>query len=155
MNKEREIKFKVWDNGWDCYLKDNYAILPDGRIIFITRTHQNYDYVDIVGYPEHSLSDNDRFIVLEYTGFKDKNNKEIYDGDIILSSKGNKWKIEWESDIKMSPAWRAISIGETKDAKRYYGVFSHGVSSCKYLNQMGFKKAEVIGNIYENPDLIK
>lgn len=72
--------------------------------------------------------------ILRYTGFKDKNNKEIYEGDILRNkinswSKGNKYK----------------TIKYTKN-KNYTGF---NISS-RYNN----KRWEIIGNIYENPKLL-
>lgn len=69
-------------------------------------------------------------IWMQYTGLKDKNGKEIYEGDIIL---GNA-TVTWKEDI----TGFGITTGK-------YGLIN-------YKNHSDFK---VIGNIYENPELIK
>lgn len=81
--------------------------------------------------------------IMQFTGLLDKNGKEIYEGDIVeaINDKG------WEKEIHMSGikpvVWNkkesCFSMGEQK-IPMYWG---------------GFKSLEVIGNIYENPELIK
>jgi uncharacterized phage protein (TIGR01671 family) len=80
----------------------------------------------------------------QYTGLKDKNGKEIYEGDII----------EYDTDFMGKP---------DNDELRYQVTFSNGsfvLASLDtgyddyrvvYLHNLGFS---VIGNIYENPELV-
>jgi len=64
-------------------------------------------------------------ILLFFTGLKDRNGKEIYEGDVICN-------------MRYSPQEQIVKWGEGK----YEGIWN-------------YKEAEVIGNIYENPELIK
>ena len=71
-----------------------------------------------------------------YTGLKDKNGKEIYEGDIIKSERVWIRRIDW-----LGAGLWAVDVGGTgKDVE---------------LTHNSTKNFEVIGNIYENPQLLK
>lgn len=86
--------------------------------------------------------------MMQYTGVKDKNGKEIYEGDVVKSE--NHYKAPCEIKVgfiaydkelaryslKSNDSWFASSISESDDR----------VSKIKY---------EIIGNIHENPELLK
>jgi uncharacterized phage protein (TIGR01671 family) len=76
-----------------------------------------------------------KHVVMQYTGFRDKNGKEIYEGDVIqfLSHKGD---VYWDESGLWAAHWN-----EQKYNERLF-VFNQ-------------KKFEVIGNIYENPELLR
>lgn len=83
--------------------------------------------------------------VMQFTGLHDKNGKEIYDGDILQ----RKWR--WETDWTKNPENREMIVVE-------YGVYNCGECGYVYGYDIGDEKAEeyeVIGNIYENPELLK
>ena len=62
----REIKFRAWDNKQNKMRNDGFSIYYDGSIQFAD-----------------SIESKD-FILMQYTGLKDKNGKEIYEGDILI-----------------------------------------------------------------------
>lgn len=131
----REIKFRAWDkknNKMYTGITLYSHILEDQGVGF----EANED--DWWNYPEA------KYIVwMQYTGFKDKNNKEIYEGDILRNTtiKPQLVQVVWSSDI--------------------IGVFGGGFKVEKLQNEPDWmwrydiEKLEVIGNIYENPELIK
>lgn len=88
---------------------------------------------DFVDYPGYEL--------MQHTGLTDKNNNPIYEGDIIIDTQKQKYEIIFDEnharyDLKV--------CGENK------------LSQTSYFTQIYEKKhIEVIGNIFEHPELLK
>ena len=93
-------------------------------------------------YPEKDYGDDIEF--LEFTGLKDKNGIEIYEGYIVapytrLAGKNDK-KYACLLPVEYEPMWGAFVLNHV-DIKHLY-----------LLNE--FQALEIIGNIYENPELL-
>lgn len=127
----REIKFRAWDKQFQIITKvlpDGYKFTFDGKVILLD--HKGKE-----------IRESEDFILMQYTGFKDKNGKEIYEGDILeCSLDGTIYPIVWEEEY-----FRFRIKGTPKG-------FSHqqAFSSAAQIE----RTAEVIGNIYENPELL-
>jgi uncharacterized phage protein (TIGR01671 family) len=123
----REIKFKIYDkNDTNCIIGPfNWNKLP--QFLF----------------PEN-------FTVLQYTGLKDKNGKEVYEGDIV----------RWGMSHDLKNAFPKLRFVEFCERQLIYKVVEVGdlPSSLDYLyeaKQPSTRWCEVIGNIFENPELLK
>ena len=115
----REIKFRVWN-------KTQKVMGTVEKINFVTGYVVNDSFV--------SESEDEEIILMQYTGLKDKNGKEIYEGDIVENNY-IKWVIDWyEGGVYLK------QIGKEYNTWWIGGEYEH---------------SEVIGNVYENPELIK
>ncbi len=81
----------------------------------------------------------------QYTGIKDKNGTEIYEGDIVLV------KAEGYESIISEVTWGGIEY-PAFDLPNYDGDTMNGFSSIYHSEPK--ETIEVIGNIYENPELL-
>lgn len=94
------------------------------------------------------LGKNDNYEILSCTGLKDKNGKLIYEGDIL---KGKK-------DMICSPhSSRMVDkVGVVEILQNMFVASCRDVkNNCTLFCQNDWVKTEVIGNIYENPELIE
>jgi uncharacterized phage protein (TIGR01671 family) len=137
----RPIKFRVWDTKHKKFL---IGIPPMEYML----DHDEWSHRDIEEDPCVYLNNvfskdfNGRLIFQQYTGLTDKNKKEIYEGDIVKFSR----LFEKERQIK-----------ELKSFVRFHnGQFGFDLIG---FNDMFFTLSdecgiEVIGNIFEHPELL-
>lgn len=81
----------------------------------------------------------DNIVLMQYTGYKDMNNREIYEGDIVCFNE-KLYEVRW-----MCSGFYISYIVPNDD---YYLNYCLSVANNE-------EDMEVIGNIYENPDLLK
>ncbi len=124
----REIKFRAWHKDLKKMFKIGQITLEKGTWNFEPNDR------DFIGM---SIPYQPSFVLMQYTGLHDKNGKEIYEGDIVKIT-GSK-----EIDIgKVIYEYNGFTVDVT-NMDRYYGRV--------HLLE---KFTEVIGNIYENPELL-
>lgn len=87
--------------------------------------------------------DRDYLEFMQYTGLKDKNGKEIYEGDIIEGGYLNPLTEEFASKKYIVEFRKASFVGK---------LIGHSPYGDTWLN---FIQGEVIGNVYENIELME
>ena len=110
----RAIKFRVWDKTLN--------------MIHCWSAIENH-------FTFEELLDTNFFEAMQYTGLKDKNGVEIYEGD-ILSYFGFEYEVTFEES----------AFGWSEDGQ-FYAFAEMAIDE--------IEKTKIIGNIYENPELVK
>lgn len=125
----REIKFRAWDKALKSWT--NYSI-DDDLLMFYDKHAECWE----------TDQEGERFILCQYTGLKDNEDREIYEGDIVKAISFARWI----GVVKYSDENQAFIFDDLD--KKYRG------KSTVFMNQFddGFG---ILGNIYENPELLK
>lgn len=152
----RQIKFRTWDKqrkGWvreddsSLHCQSNWFICPlTGKVVDVVALPDNeycIDY-DLEYYMEGiKIIKESRFVIQQYTGLKDKNGKEVYEGDIVAEKHDGG---EGEANIGKI-FFAAGSFIIDGDGPLYDHTFS--------LTPDILEDYLVVGNMLENPELIK
>ena len=137
----KEIKFRVYLD--KMYYQNEYVEYDTNLagIDFLNKTvtfaaytdGEEVDNLEKYSFDENNILYEKNLKIMQYTGLKDKNNKEIYEGDIVFESSGKEYfKVVFEDG-----SFRL-------ESEEYSLLLKNYVHIC-----------EVVGNIYENSELIK
>ncbi len=127
----REIKFRVWD-GINKKMYEVSELNTNLQQVTCWDDNDNKLFFYFAG----ARQDCD---LMQFTGLKDKNGKEIYEGD-IFSFEGRSYQVYFD---EARGSWSAINRKEGTDYKYQQN-----------LTKMRAKRFEIIGNIYQNPELL-
>ena len=121
----REIKFRAWDEKHKLMVwnpRFDVTAHPDGSVDYRAGTKT----------------------LMQYTGLKDKNGKEIYEGDVVKTHPGTDKRIKFLDTVE-------------KIEFREGSFIVQGITILGQWNELSkeIHRIEIIGNIYENPELIR
>ena len=117
----RELKFRAWDNTKKEWTLNIMECVSSSRgDIWIEPALKSHDV-----------------IIEQYTGLKDKNGKEVYEGDIVRDLGSN----------------HEVKFCEMRDTDCSYFYQGWGFDDSSLYEEHDF--VEVIGNIHENPELLE
>jgi uncharacterized phage protein (TIGR01671 family) len=128
----RPIKFRFWGDFGDF---NEEADTCEKEMLYGDRFHF-FDHA-----PINNLFADKRFVVMQFTGLLDKNGKEIYEGDILKSLGTDICVVRWIDKL-------ACFMLENINPKEDFNIILSELHRC-------YEFREIIGNIYENPELLK
>jgi len=140
---EREIKFRAWD-------KDKKNMVYHENV--------NYDaYYNLEGWDVsdlfaiNTLLAKEHYIYEQYTGLKDKNDVEIYEGDIISITNFGGFKEVWSVEFFDGGFCVYNQINSLRELRN--SIYFNG-TTFDITEKLNCIPTEVIGNIHDNPELL-
>lgn len=132
----REIKFRAWDNHTKQWIGDaKYDVIGLDFYGNLIKCHTDSCESPL------SYYDNPNIELMQYTGLKDKNGKEIYEGDILTSS-------DWSCGCEVIYKGGGFTLKQGESTSNLYANFLDAYGY--YIDDI-----EIVGNIYENPELLE
>lgn len=125
----REYEYMAWDQKNKRMWEVTEIKWEDGKVVYIRGTTDYFGKKDQPIGAHKDFAEIDDIVLRQFTGLLDKNGKEIYEGDILSTAKCG--PVVWEEDCYLCGG-------------KYQMYLS---SEARY--------GEVIGNIYETPELLK
>ncbi len=149
----REIKFRAWDKENNKWIHD-FRIHPQGMVFPAKALLDEPDGNFWLYERGHGVEA--KCELSQYTGLKDKNGKEIYEGDVVKYKNMSGFDCGWEDGDdwdKNSDTIREI-VKEVKFQNgEFYPKEEANIVEDGFYSWRNFD-IEIIGNIYENPELI-
>ena len=143
----KEIKFRAWD-------KEKEMMFPVRELRMFHEKPMVWSTTSDVGIPLQKVE------LMQYTGLKDKNGKEIYEGDVIIVFDEDIVPVTDEGQGPIEPCNHIVAVemrngvwgfeipasddGETG----WYGLH-------QWIEEISNEGYEVIGNQFENPELLQ
>lgn len=152
----RNIKFRAWDKDEDQMIYD-FGLTPGDYFPYQLPDDDCESPEDPANYKYFDNAE-----LMQFTGLKDKNGKDIYEGDILTIPIGNfdpasrakapsYWVVEWDED----GLGYQLTLTKKRDLTPAEKELHFGHKAFTGLYRKRGPESEVIGNIRENPELLK
>ena len=126
-------RYRAWDNVKKEMFKDTFAITESGQVVVVEQE-------DVMCPPDYVFVDN--LVIMQSTGLKDKNGKEIFEGDVVRQ-------------VRTQPTTEnEVIIGVVTMLEGAWLI----MNDCEQLASDLWSETdenEIIGNIYENKDILE
>lgn len=133
----REIKFRAWDKrSKTMYLPDNIGYFTRNSVVLMNGNI-------LMSY-----------VLMQYTGLKDKNGVEIYEGDLLVFQDHHKENFPVFEVFYHDNDCADGHVGFQMNRVHFQGSMCGGYVGWGFLPKTT-AKMEVIGNIYQNPELLE
>jgi uncharacterized phage protein (TIGR01671 family) len=143
----KENKFRIWDKYTKKMVDTGYHVIGETTVFGLINQYaqenprKKEDGIE----PGGLLMRYNDFVEMQFIGLKDKNGKEIYEGDIVsytekMHEHGDAQELK--AEVMWCKDFAAWSLGRNNDWQNLFSDY-------------GISKVEIIGNIFENPELLK
>jgi len=141
-------KYRAWDSAKKEMFKDTFAITESGQVVVVEQESvaSSPDYVFV-----------DHLVIMQSTGLKDKNGKEIFEGD-ILEIQGIKMIVKFGSYKYLETSKNNGHIlGILHDGLGFYVecINAADPDNISPFEPETLKNSQIIGNTYENRELLE
>lgn len=146
-------RYRAWDKEFKEMVQVN-ALVLDEQVIKVTYKNKNVVKDDVKEY-----------VLMQSTGFKDKNGKEIFEGDILKFN--DEWaeycyegyvdgSVEGINFVEVVRGEACFEFGKTRypESSLFIRMEDERLAFAELIKSRDFE-FEIIGNIYENPELLE
>ena len=127
-------KFRAWDSAKKEMFKDTFAITESGQVVVVEQE-------DVVCPPDYVFVD--YLVIMQSTGLRDKNGKEIFEKDILACKTD-------DEVINLNVFWDEEHALFMFESKKY-----NEQEPLAELVENNTYPFEIIGNVHENPELLE
>lgn len=126
-------KFRAWDSAKKEMFKDTFAITESGQVVVVEQE-------DVMSPPDYVFVNH--LVIMQSTGLFDKNNKEIFEGDVVRQ-------------VRTQPTTEnEIIIGVVTMLEGAWLIMNDGEQLASQL-WSETDENEIIGNVCENEDILE
>lgn len=139
----REIKFRAWESKLP-YMHDDVFIDGSGNVF--TSAGKTFNT------PNTEIERSDDLIVMQFTGLKDSNGADIYEGDIVETS----FFEDYDNECQFVESGEICAgVVERHASGTWLAVDDRDGVWLSLYHASDYAHTKIIGNIHENPDLIE